>query len=57
LEYATMTASELNKKVKQLEQQMYEHAQNLEFEEAAQLRDKIKRVQEAGMGLVEHGSV
>ncbi len=57
LEYASMSAPELNKKVKQLEQQMYQHAQNLEFEEAAQLRDKIKRVQEAGMGLVEHGSV
>ena len=57
LEYAAMSATELNKKVKQLEQQMYEHAQNLEFEEAAQLRDKIKRVQEAGMGLVEHGAV
>ncbi len=57
LEYAAMPAAELNKEVKQLEQQMYEHAQNLEFEEAAQLRDKIKRVQEAGMGLVEHGAV
>ena len=57
VEYAAMPAKELNKKIKQLEQQMYEHAQNLEFEEAAQLRDKIKRVQEAGMGLVEHGSV
>ena len=57
LEYAAMSATELNKKIKQLEQQMYQHAQNLEFEEAAQLRDKIKRVQEAGMGLVEHGSV
>ena len=57
LEYAAMPAAELKKKIKQLEQQMYEHAQNLEFEEAAQLRDKIKRVQEAGMGLVEHGSV
>jgi len=57
VEYAAMPTAELNKKIKQLEQQMYEHAQNLEFEEAAQLRDKIKRVQEAGMGLVEHGSV
>ncbi len=57
LEYAAMPAAELKKKVKQLEQKMYEHAQNLEFEEAAQLRDKIKRVQDAGMGLVEHGSV
>jgi len=57
VEYAAMSGAELNKRIKQLEQQMYEHAQNLEFEEAAQLRDKIKRVQEASMGLVEHGSL
>lgn len=57
VEYAAMPAADLNKKIKQLEQQMYEHAQNLEFEEAARLRDQIKRIQEAGMGLVEHGSL
>ncbi len=57
VEYAALSAAELNKKIKQLEQQMYDHAQNLEFEEAANTRDQIKRIQEAGIGLVEHGSV
>lgn len=57
VEYAALSTAELNKKVKQLEQQMYEQAQNLEFEEAAKTRDQIKRIQEAGMGLAEHGSL
>ena len=51
VQYAAMSPAELNKKIKQLEQKMHQHAQNLEFEEAARLRDEIKRVQEAGMGL------
>ena len=55
-EYAALSSKELEKKVKQLEQRMYEHAQNLEFEEAAHLRDEVKKMQEAGMGLVQ-GSV
>ncbi len=51
-QYSVMSAAELSKRVKQLEQKMHKHAQNLEFEEAAHVRDEIKRVQEAGMGLV-----
>ena len=51
-QYSVMSAAELGKRVKQLEQKMHKHAQNLEFEEAAHVRDEIKRVQEAGMGLV-----
>jgi excinuclease ABC subunit B len=57
IEYAAMSPADLNKEIKQLEQQMYEHAQNLEFEDAARLRDKIKHVQEAGMGLPQSGAV
>ncbi|MDZ4263370.1 MAG: excinuclease ABC subunit UvrB [Pseudomonadota bacterium] len=57
VQYGVMSAAELNKKIKQLEQKMHKHAQNLEFEEAAQARDEIKRVQEAGMGLVQGGAV
>ncbi len=57
VQYGAMSAAELNKKIKQLEQKMHKHAQNLEFEEAAQARDEIKRVQEAGMGLVQGGVV
>ena len=57
VEYAALSTAELNKKIKLLEQQMYEQAQNLEFEEAARTRDQIRRIQEAGMGLAERGSI
>ncbi len=43
----------LMKKIKQLEEQMYRHARDLEFEEAARLRDEIKRIQASGLGLPE----
>jgi excinuclease ABC subunit B len=43
----------LMKKIKQLEEQMYRHARDLEFEEAARLRDEIKRIQAYGLGLPE----
>jgi excinuclease ABC subunit B len=56
-EYAALPAAELSKKIKQMEQQMYDHARNLEFEEAARLRDQIKQIQDAGMGLAEHGAL
>ena len=37
-----MTPGELNKRLASMEKQMYEHAGNLEFEQAAQLRDEIE---------------
>ena len=43
----------LMKKVKQLEERMYKHARDLEFEEAARLRDEIRRIQTLGLGLPE----
>ncbi|MDH5216101.1 MAG: excinuclease ABC subunit UvrB [Gammaproteobacteria bacterium] len=51
IRYEAMTPSQLEKQIKILEQKMMKHAQNLEFEEAARVRDQIKRVQEANMGL------
>ena len=48
-----MKPDELTKKIRELEQQMFKHAQDLEFEEAAKLRDQIHRIQEQNMGLVE----
>jgi len=51
VEYGVMTVKQLNKKVEQMEQQMYQYAQNLEFEEAANMRDKIKKLEEAQLGL------
>ena len=41
-----MSATELNKERKKLEDLMYEHARNLEFEEAAKIRDQISKVNE-----------
>jgi hypothetical protein len=41
------------KKIKQLEQAMYRHARDLEFEEAAKLRDEIQRIRQFGLGLPE----
>ncbi len=37
--------------IAQLEKQMYDHAENLEFEQAARIRDEIKQVRKAGFGL------
>ena len=39
--YALLSTNEIDKKVKQLEEEMYQHAQNLEFEKAAAIRDDI----------------
>ncbi|MEW6647143.1 MAG: excinuclease ABC subunit UvrB [Pseudomonadota bacterium] len=53
IEYAAMPAAELAKRIRKLEEQMYQHARNLEFEEAARLRDQIRLMQEHNMGLGE----
>ena len=45
-DYKSMTPKQKSKKLKQMEEQMYKHARNLEFEEAARLRDEIKLLQE-----------
>lgn len=44
-EYKTMTPKQAAKHLKQLEEKMYQHAKNLEFEDAARLRDQIKLLQ------------
>ncbi|MES9831029.1 MAG: excinuclease ABC subunit UvrB [Candidatus Thiodiazotropha sp. DIVDIV] len=48
-EYAQMTPKQMAKRLKQLEEQMYRHAQDLEFEEAARVRDQIKNLQSKGL--------
>ncbi|MDQ7090699.1 MAG: excinuclease ABC subunit UvrB [Methylococcales bacterium] len=42
--YQAMSIKEKSKHLKQLEEQMYNHARNLEFEAAAKLRDQIKEL-------------
>ena len=48
--YASMTPRQLEKEIQTLEQQMYEHARNLEFEQAAAIRNKIKEIQQENLG-------
>ncbi|RLA23411.1 MAG: excinuclease ABC subunit B [Gammaproteobacteria bacterium] len=43
--YKGLSAKDKEKKLAQLEDQMYKHAKNLEFEEAARVRDEIKQLQ------------
>jgi len=50
-EYETMAPETVMKKIRQLEEQMYKHARDLEFEEAAKIRDRIQKLQAKGMGL------
>lgn len=45
-DYQVLTPKQLGKKLKQLEDAMYRHAKNLEFEQAAKIRDEIKMLQE-----------
>lgn len=52
-EYVDMSKTELNKAVDELEQTMYTHAQQLEFEKAAQIRDKIQTIEKVLLGIVE----
>jgi excinuclease ABC subunit B len=44
--YLDLSPKGLQKKIHQLEAQMQEHAQNLEFEEAANIRDQLHKVRE-----------
>ncbi len=43
--YTALSQKEKEKKLTQLEDQMYKHAKNLEFEAAAKIRDDIKQLQ------------
>ena len=50
-EIVNLTPEALSRKLKQMEDQMLEHAKNLEFEEAARLRDQIGEIkQQAFLG-------
>jgi excinuclease ABC subunit B len=49
--YESMSPEELLRKAQGLEKKMLKHARDLEFEEAARLRDEIHRMREIGFGL------
>ena len=48
--YLALTPEQGMKKIKQLEQRMYEHARNLEFEEAAKVRDELFHLKDVVLG-------
>ena len=49
--YKSMTPELLMKKIKKMEEKMYQHARDLEFEAAAQVRDEIHKIKINGLGL------
>ena len=49
-EYQSMKPEKLLKEIEKIEKQMYEHARNLEFEEAAVLRDKLEEIKMVTLG-------
>ena len=49
VDYSRMSPQQLSSKLRQLEAQMYKHAQDLEFEDAARLRDEIHRIREQAL--------
>ena len=51
VQYGRLTPKQLEQQVRQLEQQMYAHARDLEFEEAARVRDQIRHLQAGNLGL------
>lgn len=51
--YAKMPPEVLFRKIAKVEKQMLTHARNLEFEDAAKLRDQIALMRESGLGVVD----
>ncbi|MFN3860170.1 MAG: excinuclease ABC subunit UvrB [Roseateles sp.] len=52
-----LSEKELAKRIAQLEKQMLEHARNLEFEQAARLRDQLAQLREQAFGARVHDNV
>jgi excinuclease ABC subunit B len=48
-DYGSLTPSQLAARIKALEQQMYQHARDLEFEEAGRVRDQLHRLKEKAL--------
>ncbi len=49
--YGELTPDDVSRRILELEKRMYKHAENLEFEEAAKLRDEAARLREFGLEL------
>jgi excinuclease ABC subunit B len=51
--YAALGPEETAQRLRKLEKQMFERARNLEFEEAARIRDEIDQLRHEGLGIPE----
>jgi len=52
-DHAELTPKLLAGKITQLQERMYQHARDLEFEQAAEIRDEITRIKEFGLEIHE----
>ncbi|MET0499659.1 MAG: excinuclease ABC subunit UvrB [Steroidobacteraceae bacterium] len=50
-DYSSLTPEQAVRKIKKLEQEMFKHARNLDFEEAAKIRDQVQRLRKIELGL------
>ncbi|RRN58627.1 excinuclease ABC subunit UvrB [Pseudoxanthomonas sp. SGNA-20] len=48
-DYSTLDPAKALARINELEQRMYQHARDLEFEDAARLRDEIRKLKEAAL--------
>jgi excinuclease ABC subunit B len=51
IDYASLTPEQATRRIKKLEQEMFKHARNLDFEEAAKIRDQVQRLRKIELGL------
>jgi excinuclease ABC subunit B len=49
--YGHLTPKQLTQQIERLEKEMYRHARDLEFEDAARLRDQIRHLRKGSLGL------
>jgi excinuclease ABC subunit B len=49
--YGELTPEDVSRRINELEKRMFKHAENLEFEEAANLRDEAARLRDFGLEL------
>lgn len=48
-DYARMSPQQIASEIKSLEERMYKHARDLEFEDAARLRDELQKLKAASL--------
>ncbi len=51
VEYAALSSEQMARRIRELEKQMYQHARDLEFEQAARVRDQLRELQAQGAEL------